>query len=144
MSSYPKHQRNKQVGFTLIEVLAALVILSIILLSFFSFFSQSALFTQKHRENLIAINLAQDTIVAIKKNAEHFQKSKTYIGSFPEPEKSIVNVNSSGIFEQRPTFKLELTITKEASYNLYKLHIQIFDLKGNQKAETYHYLRGSS
>lgn len=131
-------------GFTLIEVLAALVILSIVLLSFFSFFSQSALFTQKNRDKLTAVNLAQDTIVTIKKNTSFFQQSKTYTTTFPEPERSILNVNSTGIFNQQPNYKLQLTISKDSSYHLYKLYVRILDINGKQLTETYHYLKGSS
>lgn len=144
MNSYPKHPSKNKAGFTLIEVLAALVILSIILLSFFSFFSQSALFTQKNRDKLTAVNLAQDTVVAIKKNPSYFQKTKTYSTNYTEQERTILNVNSIGIFDQQPSLKLKLSITKDSSYNLYKIYVQIFDLKGKQLTETYHYLKGST
>lgn len=129
-------------GFTLIEVLAALVILSIILLSFLSFFSQSALFTQKNHDKLTAINIAQDTIVSIKKYPALFQKTATYTTNFPDPVNTILHVNSTGIFNLQPDYKLELAISKDSTFNLYKIHVKIFDLNGNELTETYHFLKG--
>jgi len=45
-------------GFTLVEILAAMTILVIVLISFFTMFSQSALFTRSNEETLRATNLA--------------------------------------------------------------------------------------
>lgn len=131
-------------GFTLIEILVTLVILSIILLSFMSFFSQSSLFTQKNNEKLSAINLAQETIVTIKNQPDYFQKVVKYTTGFSDPEKTILNVNSIGMFNQQPDYRLGLEITKDYTYKLYKIHVQIYDLKNNLLAETYHYLKGPS
>lgn len=131
-------------GFTLIEILVTLVILSIILLSFMSFFSQSSLFTQKNNEKLTAINLAQETIVTIKNQPAYFQKDMKYTTSFSDPKKIILNVNSFGIFNQQPNYRLGLEISKDYSYNLYRIHVQIFDLENNLLAETFHYLKGPS
>lgn len=131
-------------GFTLIEILVALVILSIILLSFMSFFTQSSLFTQKNKEKLTAINLAQEMIVTIKNQPALFQKAVKYNASFPDPGKTVLNVNSIGVFNQQPNYRLGLEISKDYTYNLYKIHVQIFDLKNNLLSETYHYLKGPS
>lgn len=136
--------RNWNKGFTLVEILVTLVILSIILLSFMSFFSQSSLFAQKNNEKLTAINLAQETIVSIKNQPTYFQKVVKYTSDFPDPERTILNVNSIGILNQQPNFRLGLEIAKDYSYNLYKIHVQIYDLKNNLLAETYHYLKGPS
>ncbi len=137
-----KNYRFWNNGFTLLEILLTLVILSIILLSFMSFFSQSSLFTQKNNEKLTAINLAQETIVTIKNQSVYFQKVVKYTTGFPDPDKTILNVNSLGIFNGQPDYKLGLEISKDYSYNLYKIHVQIYDLKNNLLAETYHYLKG--
>ncbi len=136
--------RSWNKGFTLVEILVTLVILSIILLSFMSFFSQSSLFTQKNNEKLTAINLAQETIVSIKNQPVLFQKAVNYRTGFSDPEKTVLNVNSLGIFNQQPNFRLGLDIAKDDTYNLYKIHVQIYDLKNDLLAETYHYLKGPS
>jgi prepilin-type N-terminal cleavage/methylation domain-containing protein len=143
MCFYKKYNKNP-LGFTLIEILVTLVILSIVLLSFMSFFTQSSLFTQKNNEKLTAINLAQETVVTIKNQPSYFQKVAKYSTGFPEPEKTILNVNSIGVFNENPNYRLGLEIAKDYSYNLYKIHVQIYDLKNNLLAETYHYLKGPS
>jgi prepilin-type N-terminal cleavage/methylation domain-containing protein len=58
--------RKAESGFTLVEVLASIVILGIILTTFFGFFSQSLLFSSKNEEDLQAINLARKTLVVLQ------------------------------------------------------------------------------
>jgi prepilin-type N-terminal cleavage/methylation domain-containing protein len=62
--------RKAESGFTLLEVLASIVILGIILTTFFSFFSQSLLFSAKNEEDLQAINLARKTLVVLQQLEE--------------------------------------------------------------------------
>lgn len=56
---------NKK-GFTLIEVMISLAIISIISVSFFSVFTNSFMYTIKSKQKLEAINLAQNYIEEIK------------------------------------------------------------------------------
>lgn len=49
-------------GFTLVELLISVVILSIVSLSFFSFFIQANQYSVKNNEKLVAINIARATI----------------------------------------------------------------------------------
>lgn len=53
-----KYCQNKN-GVTLIELLASLVLLSIVIISFLSFFSQSMMFSVKVEDKLTAINVAE-------------------------------------------------------------------------------------
>ena len=49
-------------GLTLVEILAALVLLSIVLVAFMSFFTQSAKFTAHNYETLTAVQVGEDVV----------------------------------------------------------------------------------
>ncbi|WP_280769704.1 type IV pilus modification PilV family protein [Salipaludibacillus daqingensis] len=55
-------------GFTLVETLAGLVIISIILLGFFSFFGQSLLFSSKAEDSYSSTNLVDKLVHEVKEN----------------------------------------------------------------------------
>ncbi|WP_378153104.1 type IV pilus modification PilV family protein [Chungangia koreensis] len=57
---------KKSNGFTLIEVLASIVILSIVIVSFLSFFPQMSLFNEKTKDNLDAVTIAKELLVEMK------------------------------------------------------------------------------
>ncbi|MCJ1908635.1 type IV pilus modification PilV family protein [Planococcus ruber] len=57
---------NSQKGLTLVEILAATVILGIVLISFMSFFAQSAKFTVHNSEKLTAVEVAEDVMGEIR------------------------------------------------------------------------------
>lgn len=53
--------RNEK-GITLIELLASIVILSIVIIGFFSFFPQSILLSTKVEDKLIGLNVAEEVL----------------------------------------------------------------------------------
>lgn len=53
-------------GFTLVEILAAFVIISIILLSFYKFFIQTNETAAKNNEKLVTINLADAVLAKVQ------------------------------------------------------------------------------
>ena len=53
-------------GVTLVEILAALVILSIVFITFFSFFTQSATFTKHNKEKLTAVQIAEEVVAKVR------------------------------------------------------------------------------
>ncbi|CAM3457565.1 type II secretion system protein [Cytobacillus oceanisediminis] len=55
-----KRIRNGQMGFTLIEVLASIGLISLILLVFFGIYSQSMLFSSKNEKKIEAMNIARE------------------------------------------------------------------------------------
>lgn len=59
-------KNTNQKGLTLIEVLAAIVILAFVLVSFINFFSQSLSHSRITEDKLTAINLAERILVEIK------------------------------------------------------------------------------
>ena len=60
---------HKEEGLTLVEILAALVILGIVLVSFMSFFTQSAKFTTFNYEKLTAVQVAEDVVANVRENS---------------------------------------------------------------------------
>ncbi|WP_458412330.1 type IV pilus modification PilV family protein [Schinkia sp. CFF1] len=131
-------------GFTLIEVLVAVVILSIILLTFFGFFSQSALFTNRNKQQLTAVNLAQEVIATMKSNSAVFQRSKTFEQPFTEQEKAILGIDDSHYFvDSKQQFILKLELRKDENYPLYLIHVFIENADHSVVAEVYHFLEGS-
>ncbi|MFS0575377.1 type II secretion system protein [Sporosarcina sp. 179-K 3D1 HS] len=64
MLNHKKLQCQK--GLTLVEILAAIVILSIVLLSFSSFFLQSAKNTKYNEKKLTAIEIAEEVVADIR------------------------------------------------------------------------------
>ncbi|UJF28159.1 prepilin-type N-terminal cleavage/methylation domain-containing protein [Planococcus sp. 107-1] len=61
-----KKNIKSEKGLTLVEVLAATVILGIVLISFMSFFAQSARFTVHNSEKLTAVEVAEDVMGEIR------------------------------------------------------------------------------
>lgn len=55
-----------QKGLTLVEILAAIVILTIVLLSFSSFFIQSAKNTQYNKEKLTSVEVAEEVVAEVR------------------------------------------------------------------------------
>ncbi|SFQ22290.1 type IV pilus modification PilV family protein [Salibacterium halotolerans] len=56
----------RQQGFTLVELLASLTILSIVIISFLSFFSQYILFSVRAEDELTAVNAAEEVMYEVK------------------------------------------------------------------------------
>lgn len=56
----------KEQGFSLIEILAAIVILSIVLISFVSFFAQSAKHTKYNNEKLTAVQVGEEFVAKVR------------------------------------------------------------------------------
>ena len=66
MKKFSLNYVENEGGLTLVEIIVALLILSIILLSFFTFFTQSAKFTNHNKENLTAVQVAEDVVAEIR------------------------------------------------------------------------------
>lgn len=60
---------SKDKGFTLLEVLVSIIILSIIILSFLSFFSQALFFSVKEESNLMGVNIAERIVYTLEKSS---------------------------------------------------------------------------
>lgn len=88
--------KKQQEGMTLIEVVAAIVILSIVLITFFNFFINSSIFNNKNDSNIKAINITREQIV----NFNNTYKSVPW----SDIEKEfIVDVSNPGIYKKEWT-----------------------------------------
>lgn len=61
-----KRLMKNEKGLTLVEILAALVILGIVLVSVMSFFTQSAKFTTHNNEKLTNVQIAEEVVAEVR------------------------------------------------------------------------------
>jgi type IV pilus assembly protein PilA len=57
---------NKQNGMTLVEILAAILIMSLVLITFMALFVQSAKYTAHNRETLTSVEIAENVIGKVR------------------------------------------------------------------------------
>lgn len=138
-----KCKNNK--GFTLLEVLLSIVLLFIISTSFIGFFTQSAMFTQKNKEKLNAVQIAQKYINLVE---QYVKKNdlNSYDLSKPLDESEIDKILSAhSIHLEKSSFKISAKVTpadKDLSSNLVQFKIIVQDPdEPNNESETYTYLR---
>lgn len=81
MKEYKKDQ-----GFTLIEVLASLTILTLIALPMFSFFTQAYDYTTKNQNNTVGVNVARGVVEFMKK--QNFEEMKNLLEATGQPDPS--------------------------------------------------------
>lgn len=67
---------TREQGFTLIEVLAAITILSIVTLAFTSYFTNSLSYSKQNQNKTVMINLARNALVYVEK--QNFDQMKDY------------------------------------------------------------------
>jgi type II secretory pathway pseudopilin PulG len=136
---------RKQLGFTLLEVLASFIILSLIFTVFFKFFSQAMLFQSKNEEDFVGINMAREILSEIENAPELFTSTQSY-PPFNDNIQNILNVNIDGAFREPEykNYKLQLNVTIDNRYSvLRKIHIIILNVETNQMiTETYGYVKG--
>lgn len=114
MSSHFKMER----GYTLIEVLASIVIVGIILTIFFGIYGQSMLFSNKNENQLIAMNLAREVLANKQQNiavgTEYTRKNNVYFVSVKELPSQLSEPDSTN----KPPFglvMLEVSVYSSAS-----------------------------
>ncbi|TWT08388.1 type II secretion system protein [Planococcus sp. CPCC 101016] len=112
--------RKNEKGLTLVEILAALVILGIVLVSFMSFFTQSAKFTTYNYEKLTAVQVAEDVISNVREkglvSSDYRTRYPQYTieivssnGPTPNLKRAIITVKSAqGTRSKQPEFKTEM------------------------------------
>jgi prepilin-type N-terminal cleavage/methylation domain-containing protein len=156
-----KGNYSKQDGFTLIEVIVSIVILSIILTTFFSFFGQSLVFSGKNEEKLVAYNLASKTLKIAEKNFKNvllptqtkIEIFSTNIACINQQEELVSPTNLSLCYykENQKNYYPEIIILKETTTfstpTLFTVNVKIFNsvkTDPNRKllSETFGYIRG--
>lgn len=147
-----KVKKNEK-GLTLIEVLASIVILSIILLTLMRFFPQMGLMNTQNQGKTQAINMARQVLV------EWENTSSTAMSLFftspstsPIPQYQLQDSNGDYfIFKKASTignFTIYIKIKKSSDFDLYHtpvyntnlIIVQVFNQKNTLVTETYGYL----
>ena len=122
-----KRQMQNERGLTLVEILAALVILGIVLVSVMSFFTQSAKFTASNHETLTAVQVGEEVVSKVR--GIHSLMDLTKV-----PEKFIGNeneINSATLYSDydiRVKKKGDLVASK-----LQKVTITVLSKKNDSK-----------
>ncbi|OIJ18362.1 hypothetical protein BKP45_12360 [Anaerobacillus alkalidiazotrophicus] len=148
---------GSQGGFTLIEVLASLVILSIILVTFFSFFNQALIFSGKNEEKLVAYNLARKTLNIVEEDYADLNgieltiSCESYPTNYRDDLKLALYETTCYYKENNRYYFPEITITKQSFDNftspvLYLIHVKIYSsdhlVERELLSETFGYVRG--
>jgi len=84
-------------GLTLVELLVAIVILSIVLLTSMSIFSQAMKFSRITEENLVAINFAEKVLSEIKNGSSDYEKPLNLNGKVYNPKVGFAPKNKLGL-----------------------------------------------
>ncbi len=97
-------------GFTLVEILASMVILFIVLISFFGFFTQSALFTRINQDSLQATNLAEEVMAVLRgKKEDEINTLISGAGANIDQLRAELGVNNSNQFIENNSLQLRIT-----------------------------------
>ncbi|MET3683126.1 type II secretory pathway component PulJ [Alkalibacillus flavidus] len=123
-------------GVSLVEVLGALVILSIILIGFFTMFTQTSSMQNVTEDDIKATNLMNIVINDVK----DLSLSTDDIGNYNSFD-NLPSVQSDGTLTSNDQFYVEIMITEEPqSTNLLKATIKLFNENDQQLTKTYAYV----
>ncbi|KHF40958.1 type IV pilus modification PilV family protein [Halalkalibacter okhensis] len=111
-------------GLTLIELLASITLLSIVILTFLSFFSQSIMLSGKVEDKLVAINLAEKVLVSVKEEKELF--NGLYENEAFEYELDEITQNGKLYCPKITSFPLNEHSENEVHLGLRQISISIF------------------
>jgi prepilin-type N-terminal cleavage/methylation domain-containing protein len=130
--------RNNEKGLSLIEILASIVIIGIILTTFFGFFSQSMMFSKKSEDILNGVEIARKELVNFQKmsTSSITTNSPTFFSpSTQYPTYSIIYGNST--YEIKVT---NLSTTSSPKYNLFAIQVQVYS-EGKLVSHTFGYYK---
>jgi prepilin-type N-terminal cleavage/methylation domain-containing protein len=131
-----------QKALSLIEVLVSLVLISIVLTTFFSFFSQATTFSGKNEKKLVADNLTSETLSIIQ---ESYQTTLplndliiscgTYPKDYPTALKNELHPTSCYYNKNNKHYYPEITVKKQTSTDytltgfpeMYVVNVKMFD-----------------
>lgn len=117
-------------GMTLVEILAAITILSIILVTIIGFFTQAAAYTARNERKTVAISVAQGAMNYIQQ--ENFDKLKEETTTSNTPILKIDTTDEIKALLDEPTIAeniLKDTMINNVSFKD-KLHIYVVDYDG--------------
>ncbi|MFD2706173.1 type IV pilus modification PilV family protein [Salibacterium lacus] len=96
--------RCRQQGFTLVELLASLTILSIVIITFLSFFSQYTMFSARTEDKLTAVNAAEEVLYEVKNE---------------QNQPDVIHVNNK-------TYYPEVHLCQADTAELGRVHVEVF------------------
>jgi prepilin-type N-terminal cleavage/methylation domain-containing protein len=128
-------------GLTLIEVILSITILSIILLSFMSFFTLSSKFSSQNESKLQGVNLARHYLE--KQLTSNQIKLQNPLVSCPSSQKEIPSAVAYCYYEKNSNFDIYIYVPNTISYstdyvNFYTIHSKVYK-DGKKLSETYAY-----
>ncbi len=139
-----------QAGLTLTEILVSLVLISIVLITFFSFFSQTTLFSGKNEERLVAFHLATKTLNIVESNYKNTSISSDNLllscGNYPLELKSALQASTCYYHNNNKNYYPEIVLSKQLDMpTLYVIQIKIYNSPNSTErkllSETYGYVR---
>lgn len=138
---------NAQAGLTLLEVLASIVIVGLIVTTFFGFFSQSMLFSTKNEEDLQAINIARKVLVVVQ---EAKASDLNQLNNAMKSKIGIKNDESSLSYyiedKKNNKYYVKVKSISEATYSLTPISVQVCttpcDDVNAKITETFGYIKG--
>ncbi|KGR79649.1 prepilin-type N-terminal cleavage/methylation domain-containing protein [Ureibacillus manganicus] len=128
---------HNEKGLTLVEVIAAIILLSIILISIFSFLLNSTRLNNMNDESIQAMNIARSTSVEVRESSCKVVKANTSLNG-EYYTKEFLSGNSEY------TIKLSLNKNPESGNlqpELHLVHIQVMK-EGAEVSDTYTYCKG--
>ena len=140
-------------GFTLIEILASIVLLTIVISMFLSIFPQMGNMNHRNGENLDAANVSKELLVSIKKNNYNKVSLGTSlplaVESVNSLKKDIIIIGNYKHFKVRLTLTIAEEETDIGKVPLHRVKIEIFDKsqtvlidnKVNALSTTYGYIK---
>jgi len=140
MKKLPENEK----GLTLIEVMASIVLLSIVIVSFLSLFPQITNFNDSTEKNLQAAAVAKEIRVLVKE--EKIDISNPQKTTFLINE-TVTEMNDTILHKgEYNNFSVEVTIWKNEKYSstvyedLYQMKVSILNENNNEISYTYGYI----
>lgn len=128
-------------GLSLIEVLASIVLLSIVLIGFMSVFPQMSLMNEKTGENLDGTTIAKELLVEMKK-IKYPNLSTSLPTGLSIKESNSTDIIITGQYKNSPV-KVTVKKTIDGSSTIQSLHqmkIEVFDANNRLLSTTYGYM----
>lgn len=131
---------DNEKGFTLLEVLLSITILTIVLTTFFQFFSQSMLFSSRNEEKQQAINIVRQLMNELQENNTAYNKFDTSTSPINDQKtlndlfQKVENIN-----ELHERFDISLTFQKKGQ--LIQVYVKVKSKNREDiSAETYGFI----
>lgn len=120
-------------GFTLIEVLASIILISIILLSFAQIFMQSNKFMHRNNEQLVVINLADAVVEKLKSFPQEKNNSGKFFANYDKKIRMNDNDYDVAIVATQNKFAHKNATYSEQDLGLIKVVVTITAPNGQTK-----------